>query len=101
MSKDLVDWVDVDGWQGDNAAAIVPGPGAYDSLGIFSGTAHSVNLKGEQDGTLLAFYTSVSALPTAWNVCFFSPPFIFLMAYSGREEEKVLIRGQLADSIYT
>jgi beta-fructofuranosidase len=75
VSKDLTDWTDVGGWRGDKAAAIVTGPESYDSKGIFSGTAHSVNLMGESDGTLLAFYASVSALPTAWNVGF--SPFIF------------------------
>ncbi|KAF2738020.1 Arabinanase/levansucrase/invertase [Polyplosphaeria fusca] len=66
-SKDLITWTDVGGWEGNNAEALVTGPvGSYDGLGIFSGTAQPVNLEGEQDGTLLIFYTSVSRLPTNW-----------------------------------
>ncbi|RPA89621.1 Arabinanase/levansucrase/invertase [Choiromyces venosus 120613-1] len=68
VSRDLVDWVDVGGWKGDAAAALVTGPEAYDSKGIFSGTGHAINLQGEVDGTLALLYTSVSALPTAWNI---------------------------------
>lgn len=66
-SKDLITWTDVGGWENDNAKALGTGPnGSYNHLGIFSGTAQPVNLQGEQDGTLLAFYTSVSRLPTNW-----------------------------------
>ncbi|KAG0137460.1 glycosyl hydrolase [Tuber indicum] len=68
VSRDMVDWVDVGGWKGDAAAALVPGPGTYDSKGIFSGTGHAANLQGEVDGTLALLYASVSALPTAWNI---------------------------------
>ena len=32
------------------------------------GSAQPVNIHGEQDGTLLAFYTSVSKLPTSWSI---------------------------------
>jgi len=64
----MIDWVDVGGWRGDAAAALVTGPGAYDSKGIFSGTGHAANLQGEVDGTLAFLYASVSALPTAWNI---------------------------------
>lgn len=57
------------GWQDSQALAIGPGPvGTYDGLGIFSGTAQPVNLTGGVDGTLLAFYTSVSRLPTSWTL---------------------------------
>lgn len=42
--------------------------GSYNGLGIFSGTAQPVNISGEQDGTLLAFYTAVSKLPTNWRI---------------------------------
>ncbi|KAL9064087.1 MAG: hypothetical protein Q9157_007959 [Trypethelium eluteriae] len=67
-SKDLITWTDVTGWQGYDALALGPtGNGTYNGLGIFSGTAQSINLEGVQDGTLLAFYTSVSYLPTSWN----------------------------------
>ncbi|PWW72270.1 Glycoside Hydrolase Family 32 protein [Tuber magnatum] len=68
VSRDLVDWVDAGGWRGDDAASLVTGPGVYDSKGIFSGTGYAANLQGEVDGTLVLFYTSVSALPTAWNI---------------------------------
>ncbi|ORY15821.1 sucrose-6-phosphate hydrolase [Clohesyomyces aquaticus] len=68
-SKDLVTWTDVRGWEGSQAEALVTGPvGSYDDLGIFSGTAQPVNLQGEIDGTLLIFYTSVSKLPTNWQI---------------------------------
>jgi beta-fructofuranosidase len=68
-SKDLITWEDVGGWEGNDAEALVTGPvGSYNGLGIFSGTAQPVNLQGEQDGTLLAFYTSVSKLPTNWKI---------------------------------
>ncbi|KAF2007732.1 glycoside hydrolase family 32 protein [Amniculicola lignicola CBS 123094] len=68
-SKDLVTWTDVGGWEGNNAEGIVTGSvGSYDGLGIFSGSAQPVNLQGEQDGTLLVFYTSVSRLPTNWRL---------------------------------
>ncbi|KAH7138125.1 sucrose-6-phosphate hydrolase [Dendryphion nanum] len=68
-SKDLITWTDVGGWEGDNAQSIGTGPnGSYDHLGVFSGTIQPVNLQGEEDGTLLAFYTSVSRLPTGWRI---------------------------------
>ena len=67
-SKDLIHWEDVGGWENRDYLALSPeGNGTYDGLGIFSGTAQPVNLKGEQDGTLLLFYTSVSYLPTGWS----------------------------------
>ncbi|KAL5422263.1 hypothetical protein PMIN04_004889 [Paraphaeosphaeria minitans] len=68
-SRDLITWTDVGGWEGNDAEALVTGPpGSYNGLGMFSGTAQSVNLQGEQDGTLLAFYTAVSKLPTNWRI---------------------------------
>lgn len=68
-SKDLVTWEDLGGWEDDQALALAPtGNGSYDGLGIFSGTAQPVNLQGEQDGTLLIFYTSVAHLPTNWRL---------------------------------
>jgi beta-fructofuranosidase len=70
-SKDMITWEDVGGWQGDQALALGPtgsGDGHYDGLGVFSGTGHPVNLKGEQNGTLTIFYTSVSKLPTNWKI---------------------------------
>ncbi|KAL7271842.1 hypothetical protein RUND412_005369 [Rhizina undulata] len=66
VSKDLITWTDVGGWRNDEATAIAPGPDAYDKLSVFSGTAQPYNLTGGRDGTLLAFYTAVSALPTNW-----------------------------------
>ncbi|GAB7363326.1 hypothetical protein MBLNU230_g3607t1 [Neophaeotheca triangularis] len=68
-SKDLITWTDVGGWEGRNAAALEPtGNGSYNGLGIFSGTAQPVNLQGEVDGTLTIFYTSISKLPTNWQI---------------------------------
>lgn len=67
-SKDLISWTDVTGWQGSEALALGPtGNGSYNGLGIFSGTAQPVNIYGQQNGSLLAMYTSVSYLPTSWN----------------------------------
>lgn len=68
-SKDLITWTDVGGWEDSDALALGPsGNGSYNGLGIFSGTAQPVNLTGQVDGTLLAFYTSVSKLPTSWSI---------------------------------
>lgn len=70
-SPDLISWTDVGGWEGYDAQAIGPaGNGTYNGLGIFSGTAQPVNLQGENDGTILAFYTSVSYLPTSWDITY-------------------------------
>ncbi|SMY29072.1 unnamed protein product [Zymoseptoria tritici ST99CH_1A5] len=67
MSKDLIHWEDHGGWENNEALILSPsGNGTYNGLGIFSGTAQPVNTKGEVDGTLLIFYTSVSKLPTNW-----------------------------------
>ncbi|KAK5724136.1 hypothetical protein LTR17_013611 [Elasticomyces elasticus] len=83
-SKDMVSWEDHNGWQDSEALAMGPsGDGRtaptdpltssnYNGLGIFSGTAQPVNMQGEQDGTLLLFYTSVSYLPTSW-AAFYAP----------------------------
>ncbi|RPB20153.1 Arabinanase/levansucrase/invertase [Terfezia boudieri ATCC MYA-4762] len=70
VSKDLITWTDIHGWKDGSSQALVGNlNGApYDKLGIFSGTAQPVNLKGEQDGTLLMFYTAISALPTNWKL---------------------------------
>ncbi|KAK4553436.1 hypothetical protein LTR86_009493 [Recurvomyces mirabilis] len=72
-SKDLVTWTDHVGWQNNEALALGPSgngsfPAHYNGLGIFSGTAQPVNLQGQVDGTLLLMYTSVSWLPTSWNI---------------------------------
>ena len=72
-SKDLITWTDHVGWKDEEALALGPTgfgkfPEHYNGLGIFSGTAQPVNLKGEQDGTLLLMYTSVSWLPTNWEI---------------------------------
>lgn len=67
-SKDLVTWTDVGGWRDDEAVSLSPtGNGSYNGLGIFSGTGQPVNLRGEADGTLLLFYTSVKYLPIFWK----------------------------------
>jgi beta-fructofuranosidase len=86
-SEDLVTWKDVDhspkdtihaAWSGAQAQSIGTtnltskhNPALYNRLGIYSGTAQPVNMQGEVDGTLLAFYTSVSELPFNWN----TPPY--------------------------
>jgi len=67
-SNDLISWTDVGGWEGTDALALGPtGNGSYNGLGIFSGTAQPVNIYGEQNGSLLVMYTSVSYLPTSWS----------------------------------
>lgn len=53
-------------WPNDSAVSIPPTEARYGSEGIFTGTAHPVNVSGQQDGTQLAFLTTVSALPTNW-----------------------------------
>lgn len=64
ISTDLVKWVDVHGWEDSQAQAISPGTeGSYDHFGVFTGTAQPINLRGEMDGNLTVFYTSVSNLP--------------------------------------
>jgi beta-fructofuranosidase len=71
-SKDMVSWTDVGGWENAQAQSVGTGPDpdsrneSYYGLGIFSGTAQPYNLTGGQDGTLIAFYTSVQYLPTNW-----------------------------------
>ena len=68
-SKDMITWQDKNGWRDGEAVALGPtGNGSYNGLGIFSGTGQPVNLQGEQDGTLLIFYTSVQYLPTNWKI---------------------------------
>ena len=65
----MITWQDKHGWRDYEAVALAPtGNGSYNGLGIFSGTAQPVNLQGEQDGTLLIFYTSVQHLPTNWQI---------------------------------
>ena len=82
-SRDMITWIDVDhspedhvqAWSDSQAESLGPThltsehhtPAKYNFLGIFSGTAQSVNLRGEVDGTLLAFYTSVACLPFHWD----------------------------------
>lgn len=70
VSRDLVTWTDIHDWRDASSQALVGNlDGApYDKLGIFSGTAQPVSLKGEQDGTLTVFYTGVSVLPTNWRI---------------------------------
>ncbi|CAG5146954.1 uncharacterized protein ALTATR162_LOCUS1960 [Alternaria atra] len=71
-SKDMITWTDVGGWEDDQAQSVGTGPypdshnSSYYGLGIFSGSGQPYNLKGEQDGTLINFYTSVQHLPTNW-----------------------------------
>ncbi len=70
----MITWTDVGGWQDQQAKSIGTGPtptsqnSSYYGLGIFSGTAQPYNLSGQQDGTLIAFYTSVQYLPISWSI---------------------------------
>ncbi|KAJ5684425.1 uncharacterized protein N7477_000770 [Penicillium maclennaniae] len=81
-SVDLVTWTDVDhhpdndipAWKdqemqsfGTTNLTSRHNPPLYNHLSIFSGSAQPVNLSGGIDGTILAFYTAASELPTAWN----------------------------------
>lgn len=81
-SADLITWTDVDhhpdndisAWKDQEMQSIGTTnltsehiPPLYNHLGIFSGSAQPVNLSGGIDGTILAIYTAVSELPTAWN----------------------------------
>ncbi|EFQ85665.1 hypothetical protein PTT_19351 [Pyrenophora teres f. teres 0-1] len=74
ISKDMITWTDVGGWENDQAQSIGTGPHpdsrntSYYGLGIFSGSAQPYNLEGKQDGTLLAFYTATQYLPTNWAI---------------------------------
>jgi beta-fructofuranosidase len=86
-SKDMVSWTDVGGWENAQAQSVGTGPNpdsrneSYYGLGIFSGTAQPYNLTGGQDGTLIAFYTSVQYLPTNWAL-----PYI-----KGTEKQSIVI----------
>ena len=82
-SQDLITWTDVDHYPDDgipawkdyqaqsigttNLTSSHHKPALYNHLAIFSGGAQAVNLTGGVDGTILAFYTGASDLPTAWN----------------------------------
>ncbi|KAJ6131425.1 hypothetical protein N7523_001885 [Penicillium sp. IBT 18751x] len=81
-SVDLITWTDVDhhpnndipAWKdqemqsfGTTNLTSRHNPPLYNHLSIFSGSAQPVNLSGGVDGTILAFYTAASELPTAWN----------------------------------
>lgn len=68
VSKDMVTWTDVGGWRNDEPVSLTTGPGDYDKLSVFTGTIQPTNLTGGDDGTLLAFYTSISDLPTNWKL---------------------------------
>ena len=79
-STDLVTWTDVTAWEGYDAVAIAPGPpGTLDHLSVFSGSAQFLPVSANQtwglpiecdncSNVLLAFYTAVQHLPTAWNL---------------------------------
>ncbi|KAJ5778642.1 hypothetical protein N7520_001888 [Penicillium odoratum] len=83
ISSDLITWTDVDHYPEDglpawkdyqaqsigttNLTSSHHDPALYNHLSIFSGSGQAVNLTGGVDGTLLAFYTAASELPTAWN----------------------------------
>lgn len=68
VSTDMVTWTDFGNWTNQDFVALnPPGNGSFNGLGIFSGTAQPVNLTGDQDGTLLIFYTAIHHLPFAWD----------------------------------
>ena len=72
ISTDLITWTDIHGWENGNSQSLVTGPdNSQDHLGVFSGTAQPVSLRGKQDGNLTIFYTSVKRLPTGWAVGYF------------------------------
>ncbi|KAJ5307648.1 hypothetical protein N7476_008304 [Penicillium atrosanguineum] len=81
-SADLITWTDMDhhpdndipDWKDQEMQSIGTtnltskhNPPLYNHLAIFSGSAQPVNLSGGIDGTILAFYTGASELPTAWD----------------------------------
>ncbi|KAJ5935744.1 hypothetical protein N7466_005291 [Penicillium verhagenii] len=82
-SPDLITWTDVDHYPDDKLSAWKDyqaqsigttnltsnhhDPALYNHLSIFSGCGQAVNLTGGVDGTILAFYTAASELPTAWD----------------------------------
>jgi len=74
VSDDLMTWTDVGGWEDDQAQSVGTGPNpdsrnsSYYGLGIFSGSGQPYNLQGEQDGTLIMFYTCVQYLPISWSI---------------------------------
>lgn len=98
VSRDMITWSDVDhfptdqvrAWSGYQAQSLGTTnltsnhhtPEKYNFLGIFSGTAQPVNLSGGADGTLLAFYTSVSRLPTSWDAAYLKGTESQSLAYS-------------------
>jgi len=45
-------------------------PAPYNHLGIWSGTAQPINITGQDDGSILAFYTSISRLPLSWDTTY-------------------------------
>jgi beta-fructofuranosidase len=60
-SSDLVSW------EVDQEPCLVPSA-PYDNKGIFTGCFQPMNLRGEKDGTLLYFYTSVNKLPIHYTL---------------------------------
>ncbi|KAK5371301.1 hypothetical protein LTR20_006701 [Exophiala xenobiotica] len=98
VSGDMISWTDVDhfpddqvrAWSGYQAQSLGTtnltsnhqNPAKYNFLGIFTGTAQPVNLSGDVDGTLLAFYTSVSRLPTSWDAPYLKGTESQSLAYS-------------------
>ncbi|KAL4910946.1 hypothetical protein BDW74DRAFT_164653 [Aspergillus multicolor] len=60
-SRDLVSW------NIDQEPCLSPSA-PYDNKGIFTGCLQPTNLKGQQDGTLTYFYTSVNSLPIHYTL---------------------------------
>ena len=67
VSKDLFHWTDMRDWPNDTAISLAAGGHPSAPLSQFTGTTQPVNIKGEQDGTLLTFATGIHALPTNWK----------------------------------
>ncbi|TLS30044.1 hypothetical protein PpBr36_02611 [Pyricularia pennisetigena] len=68
VSKDLFHWTDVGGWENDSAVSFPSSHYKTSPLSVFTGTTQSVNLRGEEDGTLLTFLTGIHRLPTNWKL---------------------------------
>ncbi|EJT71785.1 hypothetical protein GGTG_11039 [Gaeumannomyces tritici R3-111a-1] len=68
VSRDMFHWTDVGGWVDDAAVSLAAGGHPSSELSQFTGTAQPVNIRGERDGTLLAFATGIHHLPTSWKI---------------------------------
>ena len=68
-SKDLVSWIDPEGWRDTQPLVLQPGPyPQYDWIGDWSGYAYPVSLAGQADGNLTIMFTCVKAFPVGWTL---------------------------------